>query len=103
MRDYHETTVDKFTFTVAKDRWYNSDGIWVKEDGGIVRIGLSDFLQQRSGDIAFAEVKQVGIRHPPLRPKRKSPAWRAMNISPWRAQAVQPAIWQTCLWDYCDR
>jgi hypothetical protein len=45
MRDYHETTVDKFMFKVAKDRWYNSEGIWVKEDGGIVRIGLSDFLQ----------------------------------------------------------
>ena len=74
MRDYHETTVDKFMVKVAKDRWYNSEGIWEKEEGGIIRIGLSDFLQQRSGDIAFAEVKQIGIRHPPLRPKRKSPA-----------------------------
>jgi glycine cleavage system H protein len=26
-----------------------------------VRIGLSDFLQQRSGDVAFAEVKPEGI------------------------------------------
>jgi glycine cleavage system H protein len=25
-----------------------------------VRIGLSDFLQQRSGDVAFAEIKPVG-------------------------------------------
>jgi glycine cleavage system H protein len=25
-----------------------------------LRIGLSDFLQQRSGDIAFAEIKPVG-------------------------------------------
>ncbi len=25
-----------------------------------MRIGLSDFLQQRSGDVAFAEVKPVG-------------------------------------------
>jgi len=90
MRDYHETTVDKYMFKVAKDRWYNSEGIWEKEEGGIVRIGHSDFLQQRSGDIAFAEVKQAGIRLPPLRPKRKSPAGCAMNISPWRAQAVQP-------------
>jgi hypothetical protein len=90
MRDYHETTVDKFTFMVAKDRWYNSEGIWAKEDGGIIRIGLSDFLQHRSGDIVFAEVKQAGIRHPLVRPEWKSPAWRAMNISPWRAQAVQP-------------
>ena len=47
MRDYHETTVDKYMFKVAKDRWYNSEGIWEKEEGVIVRIGLSDFLQQR--------------------------------------------------------
>lgn len=25
-----------------------------------MRIGLSDFLQQRSGDVAFAEIKPVG-------------------------------------------
>lgn len=29
-------------------------------DGGRVRLGLSDFLQQRSGDIAFIEIKPAG-------------------------------------------
>jgi glycine cleavage system H protein len=28
--------------------------------GNRVRVGISDFLQQRSGDIAFAEIKPVG-------------------------------------------
>ena len=60
MSDFLETTVDKFTFKVAVDRFYNEEGVWAKEENGRVRIGLSDFVQQRSGDVAFAEVKPVG-------------------------------------------
>jgi len=62
MLEYLETTVDKFTFKVAIDRLYNEEGIWAKPEGNLVRIGLSDFLQQRSGDVAFAEVKPVGTK-----------------------------------------
>jgi glycine cleavage system H protein len=60
MSDFLETTVDKFTFKVPTDRFYNHEGVWVKEENGRVRIGLSDFVQQRSGDVAFAEVKPAG-------------------------------------------
>ena len=60
MSDFLETTVDKFTFKVATDRFYTSEGVWAKEENGRVRIGLSDFVQQRSGDVAFADVKPVG-------------------------------------------
>ena len=62
MTEYFETTVDKFTFRVAKDRFYNAEGVWVLMDGNQAHIGLSDFLQQRSGDVAFAEVKPIGSR-----------------------------------------
>ncbi len=60
MPEFLETTVDKFTFKVATDRHYSSEGVWAQADGNRVRIGLSDFLQQRSGDVAFAEVKPEG-------------------------------------------
>lgn len=60
MPDYLETTVDKFTFKVATDRLYTREGLWAKYEAGQVRIGLTDFLQQRSGDVAFAEVKTEG-------------------------------------------
>jgi glycine cleavage system H protein len=66
MPDILETTVDKFTFGVAPDRYYTGEGVWASPlpggDGVAVRvrIGLSDFLQQRSGDVAFAEVKPEG-------------------------------------------
>lgn len=60
MPEYLETTVDKFIFRVAADRGYSREGLWALAEGGNVRIGLSDYLQQRSGDVAFAEVKPVG-------------------------------------------
>jgi glycine cleavage system H protein len=60
MTEFLETTVDKFIFRVATDRYYSSEGLWAQADGNRVRIGLSDFLQQRSGDVAFADVKKAG-------------------------------------------
>jgi glycine cleavage system H protein len=60
MPEFLETTVDKFTFKVATDRYYSSEGIWALAEGNRIRIGMTDFLQQRSGDIAFAEVKPEG-------------------------------------------
>ncbi len=61
-----QITLDKFTFRVAADRLYASDGIWVQRQGGSrVRLGASDYVQQHNGDVAFANVKPVGaeIRH----------------------------------------
>ena len=67
MPEYLETTVDKFVFRVAADRLYSCDGVWVLEtsDAGRVRLGLSDFVQQRSGDAAFVHLKPVGTRLAP--------------------------------------
>jgi glycine cleavage system H protein len=65
MTEYLETTVDKFIFRVATDRYYSAEGLWVKPEGDFVRIGLSDFVQQRSGDVAFAEMKDEGTEVTP--------------------------------------
>lgn len=53
-------SVDKFIFKVAVDRFYTTDGVWARAEGDRVRLGISDFLQQNSGDVAFAEVLEVG-------------------------------------------
>jgi glycine cleavage system H protein len=58
--DYLEYRIDKFTFRIAEDRFYNGEGVWAKLENNQVRIGISDFLQQRSGDVAFAEIKPQG-------------------------------------------
>ena len=34
--------------------------MWVQDDNGRIRVGVSDYVQQRSGDVAFADVKPVG-------------------------------------------
>lgn len=39
---------------------FNREGVWARVEGHRARLGLSDFLQQRSGDIAFVEVKPEG-------------------------------------------
>ena len=55
MSEFLETTVEKFIFKVATDRLYTDGHLWVKWEDGLVRIGLSDYIQQSSGDVAFAE------------------------------------------------
>jgi glycine cleavage system H protein len=62
MPEYLEMTADKFTFRVATDRLYTADGVWVlaEPEGKRVKVGLADYLQQHSGDVAFANVKAAG-------------------------------------------
>ena len=60
MTAFLETTVDKFTFRVDPTCFFNDEGVWVRTKENRGRIGLSDYLQQRSGDIAFVEVKPEG-------------------------------------------
>lgn len=63
MSEFLEATFDKFTFKVAKDRSYSADGIWLEHLGNDrVRVGVADFVQQHSGDLAFASVQPAGSR-----------------------------------------
>jgi glycine cleavage system H protein len=62
----HEISVDKFTFRAAADRLYSPDGLWAQpldEPAARpqrVRVGITDYLQQRSGDVAFATPRPSG-------------------------------------------
>jgi glycine cleavage system H protein len=66
MTDFLETTVDKFTFRVATDRLYTEEGVWIRPvpgeagAGSRVLVGVTDLLQQESGDVAFAKVVAPG-------------------------------------------
>jgi glycine cleavage system H protein len=60
MPDFLETTVGKFIFKVAKDLLYTPEGLWVKIDKSLARIGVTDFFQQHNGDVAFASIEPVG-------------------------------------------
>ncbi len=60
MTETLQLTVDKFTFRVDPSCFFNSEGVWVRTSRNLARLGISDFLQQHSGDIAFVEVKPEG-------------------------------------------
>ncbi len=62
MSEYLETTVDKFIFRVASNRLYSPEGVWAIAEGSRVRFGLTDYLQQLNGDVAFVHVKPVGTK-----------------------------------------
>lgn len=55
-------SIDKFTFLVPTGRFYSDAGVWVNLEGSRARLGLSDYVQQSSGDVAFANVKPVGTK-----------------------------------------
>lgn len=55
-----ELSVDKFTFRFPVDLLFSQAGVWARFEDSRVRVGVSDFVQQRNGDVAFAEPKEPG-------------------------------------------
>lgn len=62
--EYLEITIDKFSFRVKTGCWYTEAGVWVAlgQTPGIVRVGLTDYRQQTSGDVAFVDLPEPGAR-----------------------------------------
>ncbi len=55
-----EITVDKFIFRFPVNLRYSDAGLWIRQEGSLLRIGMADFAQQRNGDIAFATLAPSG-------------------------------------------
>jgi glycine cleavage system H protein len=53
-------TVDKFIFRFPRELRYSEAGLWIRQEDSLFRIGMSDFAQQRNGDIAFAALLPAG-------------------------------------------
>ena len=60
MSDYLQTVFDKFELRVRKGYYYTKDDLWANVENGKVRVGVSDYLQKTSGDVAFIEVAKPG-------------------------------------------
>jgi glycine cleavage system H protein len=58
--DEIQFTVDKFIFRFPRKLFYSQEGLWILQEDGLLRIGMSDFMQQRNGDIAFATLMPTG-------------------------------------------
>jgi len=59
---FTQVTVGKFIFRVKSGCLYTGEGLWLawQTSDDTVRVGLSDYLQQSSGDAAFVELPAVG-------------------------------------------
>ena len=60
--EFRQATVGKFIFRVKVGCLYTDEGLWLapQPSTGTVRLGLSDYRQQSSGDAAFVELPAVG-------------------------------------------
>ena len=43
-----------------EDRRYTKDHEWVKLDGDVATVGITEFAQSELGDVTYVEVPQVG-------------------------------------------
>jgi len=62
MTEILEYRYDKFVFRVPAGLRYTTDDLWLRMEGDQVLVGLTDFMQQRSGDAAFVELAAEGTR-----------------------------------------
>ena len=58
--DFMEVTHDKFTFQVMKNYLYHPEECWAKEEEGLIKVGVTDYLQKIVGDVAFLELPEAG-------------------------------------------
>lgn len=45
---------------VPDDRSYTEDHEWALDDGGRVRVGITDYAQDALGDVVFVQLPEVG-------------------------------------------
>ncbi len=45
---------------VPEDLRYSSDHEWVKAEGDLVRIGITDYAQDALGDVVYVQLPEVG-------------------------------------------
>ena len=47
---------------VPEDLRYTSDHEWVRQEGGRVRIGITDYAQDALGDVVFVQLPEPGAK-----------------------------------------
>ncbi|MGD0845398.1 MAG: glycine cleavage system protein GcvH [Geobacteraceae bacterium] len=60
MAEFLQTTFDKFIFRVKTGYFYTDDDYWMDILGSVATVGVTDYLQKSSGDVAFVEPAAVG-------------------------------------------
>jgi glycine cleavage system H protein len=60
--DYFTEMIDKFILRVKKGLLYSDNDFWIQREDDLVRIGLSDLLQQMVSDVYFVELAEIGTK-----------------------------------------
>jgi glycine cleavage system H protein len=60
LSEYFRTVFDKFELRVRIGFYYTNDDLWASVENMKVRVGVDDYLQKTSGDVAFVEVAKPG-------------------------------------------
>ncbi|HEU5396865.1 MAG TPA: glycine cleavage system protein GcvH [Verrucomicrobiae bacterium] len=60
MSEWLELTYDKFIFRVKADCLYRRDDYWARIEGNVATVGVADYRQKASGDVAFLEAVAAG-------------------------------------------
>jgi len=60
--EFLEVTRDKFIFRVKTSYHYHPDECWVKNDGGLVTAGVTDFFQRTVGDMIYIDLLEIGTK-----------------------------------------
>ncbi len=47
---------------IPEDLRYSSDHEWVRAEGGVARIGITDYAQDALGDVVFVDLPAVGTK-----------------------------------------
>ena len=53
--EFYELSFDKFNLKVPKGYWFAGYDTWAKIEESHAKVGITDFLQTKMGDIAFFE------------------------------------------------
>ena len=56
--DFYQEIADRFIFTVKKGLLYTEYDVWIEMRNDKAKIGITDFLQRRGGDVVFIELPQ---------------------------------------------
>jgi len=60
LTEYLQTVFDKFELRVRRGYHYSEDGFWASVENARVKVGVTDYLQRTSGDVAFVDLVRRG-------------------------------------------
>ena len=58
--DSLEVMYDKFVFRAKTGYFYHLEECWAAQEGDLIRIGVTDFLQKIVGDLVFLQLPKTG-------------------------------------------